>query len=99
MLRLWDRYHRYLTRGASTVPQYYVYDRKTGAIVHQHEAYDGPRDESMTCSKEEVLALVDSALEREALEVLEVADDFPIAEVGDIRVDPKTRQLVYERMD
>ncbi len=81
------------------MPQYFVFDKKTGVIVHQHETYDGPSDANVACNKEDVLELIDKGLVVDTLDVIEIGDDFQIAEVRDIRVDPDTRKLVYERVD
>lgn len=79
------------------MPIYYVYDAQTGVIVHRHRTIDASTGDTVACSQEEVLSVIDESLPKDNLEVLEVTD-----ERGDehqqiqrpIRVDPKTRELV-----
>jgi hypothetical protein len=77
------------------MPIYYVYDVNTGAIVHRHESFDATSGDSMTCSREDVLSVVDSALQKDNLEILEVETgaEGQQAERA-LRVDLKTRELV-----
>jgi hypothetical protein len=53
------------------MPKYYVYDTETGDIVHSHEVYDVTSGQSITCSPEEVLAVVDESLRNRNLDVVE----------------------------
>jgi hypothetical protein len=77
------------------MPIYYVYNVNTGVIVHRHEHSDATSGDSMACSKEDVLSLVDPAHRKDDLDVLEVE---PVAEGEQVeralRVDLKTRELV-----
>lgn len=77
------------------MPIYYVYDVNTGAIVHRHENSDATSGDSMTCSQEDVLSLVDPAHQKDNLDVLEVETgaEGEQAERA-LRVDLKTRELV-----
>lgn len=77
------------------MPIYYVYDVNTGTIVHRHEKSDATSGDSMTCSREDVLSLVDPAHQKDNLEILEVETGTE-GEQGEraLRVDLKTRELV-----
>ncbi len=77
------------------MPIYYVYDINTGAIVHRHESFDATSGDSLTCSREDVLSLVDPTHQKANLEVLEAetAAEGEQAERA-LRVDLETRELV-----
>jgi hypothetical protein len=78
------------------MPMYYVYDAQTGVIVQRHSSYDAGGD-SLACSREDVLSVVDDSLPKDNLEILEVTDEVGIEHQQSeraIRVDPKTRELV-----
>ena len=77
--------------------KYYVYDAKTGDIVHIHESYDSISGESLPCSPEDVFAVVDEALQTKKLEILEVEVGRQDVGRGVVRVNPKTRELVVEQ--
>ena len=68
-----------------------------GRIVHVHESYDSVSGESIPCSHEEVLSLVDDSIPHEDLDIVEIQSRHESAERGALRVDPNTRQLVIER--
>jgi hypothetical protein len=78
------------------MPTYYVYDVKTGVIVQRHRSIDAISGNTMACSREEVLSVVDDSLPKDNLEVLEVTDEGGVEHQGKraIRVDPKTRELI-----
>jgi hypothetical protein len=79
------------------MPKYYVYHKKTGDVVNVHEMYSATDGNSLPCTREEVLDLVDEALaKKEDLDILEVESESQPA-VGVTRVDPHKRILVYER--
>lgn len=77
------------------MPRYHVYETDTGRIVHTHESYDITGGESLPCTREEVLALVDETLRGTNLEVVETGSEKLSA--GHIpRVDTKTGEVVQE---
>ena len=79
------------------MPIYYVYDAQTGVIVHRHRSIDASTGDTVVCSREEVLSVVDDSLPKNNLEILEVTDESGGEHQqieGTIRVDPKTRELV-----
>ena len=53
------------------MPKYYVYNVESGEIVHQHESYEAISGTSLSCTRDEVLALVDETLPKDKLEILE----------------------------
>ncbi|SDZ20083.1 hypothetical protein SAMN05660209_05004 [Geodermatophilus africanus] len=77
------------------MPKYYVYDTETGEVVHSHEVYDVTSGQSMPCSSEEVLAVVDESLRDRSLDVVEANVDRPSA--GHLlRVDTTSGAVVQE---
>ena len=79
------------------MPTYYVYNVETGDIVHQHETVDATSGTSLRCTRDEVLALVDEALQKDKLEILESEVEGQTAsrrDTGILRVDLTTRTLV-----
>ena len=77
--------------------KYYVYEAKSGRIVHIHENYDSVSGENVPCGQEELLKLIDSTIPHEDLDIVEANSGNQSAERGLVRVDPRTRQLVIER--
>jgi hypothetical protein len=76
------------------MPKYYVYNKKSGDVVHVHETYDAVGGTSLPCTSEEVLGLVDETLvKKEDLKILKVESESQLA-VGVTRVDPNTQKLV-----
>lgn len=72
--------------------KYLVYNKESGAIVHVHETFDGTSGTSMDCTRDEIFELVDEALQRDTLEVLEV--DIGRPSLTDVlRVNPDTQEL------
>jgi len=77
------------------MPKYFVYQADSGQIVHIHETYDLTSGESLPCTREEVLALVDESLQQGGLEITEA--DISRLSVGEmLRVDTETRTVVQE---
>lgn len=84
------------------MPRYYVYNSESGEIVHQHESYDAVSGNSLPCTREEVLALVDEAIDRDTVDIVE--DDVErrpgsTSEGEVLRVDPETQTLRMSRLD
>jgi hypothetical protein len=77
------------------MPRYFVYDADTGQIVHIHETYDTTSGESLSCTQEEVLALVDESLKERNLAITE-ADITRLSAGQTLRVDTETKELVQE---
>ena len=70
------------------MPTYVVFDRRTGDVVHAHVEPEGTRP-----SPEDVLRLVDAALDRSVLDVLKVAGTADLAGQT-LRVNLKERRIV-----
>lgn len=80
------------------MPLYYVYDAQTGEVVHRHERYDVQRGENVECSQEEVLAVVDPALDKKNLKILETEMEptFEDRGKGILRVNLEKQELVVD---
>lgn len=79
------------------MPVYYVYNAQSGEIVQRHEAYSAASGDSLRCSEEDVLALVDESLKSQPLQVLEVDAMHPEERTlggRTVRVDLNTGKLV-----
>jgi hypothetical protein len=75
------------------MPKYFVYQTGSGQIVHIHEKVDFTSGESMPCTEEEVLAVVDESVRSADLGIIEA--DIGRLSVGELlRVDTKTRSVV-----
>ena len=78
------------------MPKYYVYNVENGEIVHQHESYDATSGTSLTCSRDEVLALVEETFDRDKLDIVESEVERSRASQAGaeiLRVNLKTRAL------
>jgi len=72
--------------------KYYVYRKSTRELVHVHEQYDAVSGDSVPCSVEEVLALVDEAFDKSDLNVVEGNSEAQTVRVNTL-VEPKSRTL------
>ena len=74
------------------MPTYYVYNTANGEVLHRHESVDGTSGTSLSCSREDVLAMVDEGVSKEELDIIEHPGDRQ--EVGRVaRVDLETGTL------
>jgi hypothetical protein len=75
------------------MPKYFVYRADSGQIVHVHEKVDFTSGESVPCTDDEVLTLVDESLQATDLAVVE--SDIGRLSAGQVlKVDLDTRSVV-----